>query len=124
MLTVTKKFEFSYSHNLPDYDGDCKNLHGHNSNVEVTFSSHGKIPVSYGGMVIDFKDISKQVKPIIMQLDHKHLNDIPGLEIPTAENITLWLVMKIQSETSLGPGLVKVRVSETNNSFAEWIRGN
>lgn len=119
MLTVTKKFNFSYAHRLPNYDGDCANMHGHNSEVEVEFTYSGLSPRAYVGMIVDFKTIKKVVGPIIDQLDHSMLNGIPGLEIPTAENIVQWLCKKILV-TELGPGLSRVRVSETPDSYAEW----
>ena len=37
----------------------------------------------------------KVMKPLIDSLDHKMLNDIPGLENPTSENLTKWLWDKI-----------------------------
>ncbi len=119
MLTVTKKFTFSYAHHLPEYDGDCANMHGHNSDVEVEFKKHKLMPPAYDGMVIDFKDIKKVVEPIIEKLDHSNLNDILDCN-PTAENIAVWIALQILNGTDLGPGLVRVQVSETNDSFATW----
>ena len=123
MLSVTKKFDFSYGHFLSNYDGDCSEQHGHNSEVEVEFGNILKSapPPSYPGMIIDFKDIKKIVGPIIDSLDHKNLNDLTAFTFmsPTAENITKHLVGTIQ-KTSIGPALIRVRVSETPDSFAEW----
>jgi len=118
MISVTKKFHFSYAHHLPNYSGDCKNLHGHNSDVEVEFSNNFHMPRAYDGMIIDFKDIKEYVKPIIDYLDHSYLNDLFSFN-PTAENIVQWIVEKIQ-ETPISSGLTRVRVSETNDSYAEW----
>ena len=116
MLTVTKKFSFCYAHFLPSYKGDCSKVHGHNSNVECAFTM---MPGAYNGMCVDFKDIKKIIAPIIEELDHSFLNDI--ITIPTAENIVLHLITKI-NKTLLGPYLARVRVSETDDSFAEWER--
>ncbi len=117
MLTVTKKFSFCYGHYLPEYDGDCCRLHGHNSNVEVEFRG---MPGEYDGMCVDFKRIKRIVKPIIDSLDHRFINDI--LEIPTAENIVLYFLENIR-KTELGSYLIRIRVSETDDSFAEWKLG-
>ena len=118
MITVTKQFNFCYAHFLPDYDGKCVNLHGHNSVVEMEFTCPGI--ETYPGMVVDFTTIKKEINPIIEQLDHKFLNkDLPEITPPTAENIVQWIVDHILS-TPLGPGLIRVRVSETPTSWTEW----
>lgn len=119
MITVTKKFSFCYAHHLPNYKGDCARLHGHNSNVEVEFKSTPQMPAAYDGMVVDFKDIKKVVQPIIDMLDHRDINVILSPGTPTAENIAEWIASEI-SYTSIGHGLVRVQVSETDDSFATW----
>jgi 6-pyruvoyltetrahydropterin/6-carboxytetrahydropterin synthase len=117
-VTVTKKFDFCYGHFLPGYSGDCKNQHGHNSTVEIEIGENQDHV--YNGMIIDFKEIKKQVGPIIAELDHTNLNDV--IEIPTAENICRHIARQIQARCSFGMALVRVRVSETADSFAEWRR--
>lgn len=119
MLTVTKKFSFCYAHHLPGYKGDCARLHGHNSNVEVEFKMTPEMPHVYDGMVIDFKDIKRRVQPIIDRLDHQDINDILHPNNPTAENIAKWIAAEIIC-TAIGDGLVRVQVSETDDSFATW----
>ena len=120
MITVTKKFSISYGHFLPGYSGDCAKQHGHNSEIEVEFTDSPKMPYAYPGMVVDFKDIKKIVGPIINKLDHENLNDLTPFfsKPPTAENMALYLAAEIK-KTTLGPGFVRVRVSETPDSFAE-----
>ncbi len=118
MITVTKKFEFSYGHHLPGYQGDCSKNHGHNSEVEIELASSLRKDESiYKGMICDFKDIKKGISPIIDELDHSYLNDL--MEIPTAEEICMYIVNEIQSAFP-DAKLVRVRVSETSDSFAEW----
>lgn len=121
MITVTKKFNISYGHFLPDYVGDCKEQHGHNSEIEVEFAGSPCMPAAYPGMVVDFKRIKEIVEPIVNSLDHKNLNTIKPFDTinPTAENIANHLAMRIK-ETILGVGLIRVRASETSDSYAEW----
>lgn len=116
MLTVTKKFSFCYGHYLPDYDGKCKHYHGHNSEVEVEVGEVESL--EYPGMIMDFSKIKKIVSPIIEMLDHRFLNDLI-FGPPTAENIVLFFVQELK-ETEIGPGLVRVRITETPTSWAEW----
>ncbi len=63
--------------------------------------------------VIDFGDIKELVEPIIKQLDHHYLNEIPGLENPTSENICKWLWKKIIPNL---PILTKIVVQESPTS--------
>lgn len=125
MLTVTKRFEFAYGHHLPGYDGLCKNSHGHNAivEVEVRRSKSKKAPKPYDGMIVDFKDLKQLVKSQLDFLDHQYLNDLPDFEKinPTAENMTEVLVGALDKAfTGRGIELVRLRVSETSDSWAEW----
>ena len=118
IITVTRKFSFSYAHHLPEYKGDCAKQHGHNSDVEVEFGYDPNMPPAYPGMIVDFKDISKHVNPIIDHLDHSNLNDL-FVSNPTVENICQGIANEIL-KTPIGPGLLRVQASETNGSFATW----
>jgi 6-pyruvoyltetrahydropterin/6-carboxytetrahydropterin synthase len=120
MLTITKKFSFCYGHRLPGYLGKCVNQHGHNSEVEVEVT--GKADGGYPSMVIDFGVLKTTMNTLIDKLDHKYLNDaLPeGYQPPTAENMTQWFADEIQKVLPNGVTLVRVRVSETPTSWAEW----
>ena len=52
-------------------------------------------------------------KPIYEQLDHYYLNDIPGLENPTSENIARWIWDKLKPAL---PQLSAVEIRETCTS--------
>jgi len=75
-LSVTKVFQWEMAHMLADYEGDCKNLHGHSYKMEVTASpifdaSVEKILCEQRGMVVDFKELKKIVQEcLIDKLDH------------------------------------------------------
>ena len=43
------------------------------------------------GWLIDYADITKAFQPIWEKLDHHYLNEVPGLENPTSENIAIWI---------------------------------
>lgn len=134
MFTVTKQFSFCYGHHLPGYDGRCKNQHGHNSVLEVEVS--GTLPhlPDKEGMIMDFSVLKRLVEQeIINELDHKNLNEIKhrnGLEhpeikhlhkvreMPTAENILRWIVAVLTRW--FGGHLIRVRLTETPTSWAEW----
>ncbi|HET6375770.1 MAG TPA: 6-carboxytetrahydropterin synthase, partial [Methylocella sp.] len=50
-------------------------------------------------------------------LDHNYLNDIEGLENPTAENIAIWIWDRVKVAL---PQLESVKVFETPDCWAEY----
>lgn len=133
-ITVTRKFEFCYGHYLPSYKGKCKNYHGHNSVLEVEIGNtyDGHLPSTpeerrdYPGMVIDFSKIKEIVQPIVEEVDHQFLNQTltASFQPPTAEVICMWFWTKINESIRFHPKyeLVRLRLSETPNSYAEIKR--
>ncbi len=108
-MDLYKEFRFEAAHRLPNVpDGHkCGRLHGHSFRVEI----HVDGPVDkHTGWVIDFAEIKAAFKPLLDQLDHYYLNDIPGLENPTSENIAIWIWRNLKPKLTL---LSKVIVSET-----------
>ena len=65
------------------------------------------------GWVIDYADIKKVAQPLIDQLDHYYLNDIKGLENPTAEVLARWVYDRLRKEL---PQLTQVIIAETCTS--------
>ena len=59
---------------------------------------------------MDYADITKAFKPIWEKLDHYYLNEIPGLENPTSENLAIWIWGKLKSRLPL---LTEIVVAET-----------
>ncbi len=140
-VRVTKEFNFEMAHALHGYDGLCKNVHGHSYKLFVTVS--GK-PISDTndvklGMVIDFGDLKRIVKPMIVdKYDHSfvinktapsqglkelspmfdriHYSDYQ----PTCENMVIDFANKIKSKLPKQVKLLSVKLYETATSFAEW----
>lgn len=88
---ISKRFTFDAAHqlacNVPDghrYAG----LHGHSFEVEVHVCGAAD-PAT--GWVMDFAALDAVIEPMRAMLDHGYLNEIPGLEVPTLENISRWL---------------------------------
>ncbi len=73
VVRVTKEFSFEMAHVLLNYDGPCRNVHGHSYRLFVTLSG---IPLDdqenpKNGMVLDFKDLKNIIrKEIINVFDH------------------------------------------------------
>ena len=108
-MVIYKQFSFDSAHllpNVPDWH-KCKNLHGHT--YLLTIYVEGSL-LEFEGWIIDFSDLKAIVNPIIKDLDHAYLNDIPGLENPTAEIIAIWLWDKIKPNL---PSLKRIELKET-----------
>ncbi|MGP8231171.1 MAG: 6-carboxytetrahydropterin synthase QueD [Methylovirgula sp.] len=115
-MKITQAFTFEAAHFLPKValTHRCRNLHGHSYRVELTLE--GPIDPETG-FVIDFFDIEKTFAPLHAQLDHHCLNEIAGLENPTAENIAVWIYEKIKPAL---PQLAAITVFETHDCYAEY----
>ena len=117
LCRIGKQYSFSAAHQLPCVpDGHpCKRLHGHNYIVELEV--RGEIAPKDGFCAnLDFMEVDKYMKPIIDQLDHHFLNEIPGLENPTAELIAAWILDKYSVKY-----LYSVKVWETPKCWAQVI---
>ena len=111
-MIIYKNFTFDSAHFLPNVpEGHkCKNMHGHT--YQLTVFIDGKI-IEPEGWVIDFAGLKIHIGPIINQLDHHCLNDLPELENPTSENLSVWLWNRIKL---LIPGLKRIELKETPTS--------
>lgn len=90
IVSLWKEFRFEAAHVLPHMPPGhkCGRLHGHSFHLEV----HLEGPVDNDtGMLLDYADIKQAFAPLESQLDHRYLNDLPGLENPTSENIVRWI---------------------------------
>lgn len=142
-IRITKEFNFETGHALFGYDGLCKNVHGHSYKLSVTVKgtpiddpTHVK-----NGMVIDFSDLKKIVKEeIVFPFDHATVlnTTTPHKELademenrgnkilrvnyqPTSEMMVIDFAHKIQARLPQQIRLVKLKLRETETSFAEWL---
>lgn len=72
-------FWFSAAHFLPALPEKhkCRSMHGHSFHIEV--------------VAPDAEDLVGRLEGVYPRLDHRALNEIPGLENPTSENLSRWL---------------------------------
>jgi len=62
------------------------------------------------GWLMDYADIKAAFQPIWERLDHRYLNEVPGLENPTSEVVAAWIWRELKPGLPL---LVEVVVAET-----------
>ena len=113
---ITKTFTFDAAHWLPHVpEGHkCGRLHGHT--YRITIGVEGEVDPR-SGWIVDFGDIKAAFRPLEKMMDHYCLNDIEGLENPTAENMARWVHERIRDAL---PQVADVTVQETPNTSAVY----
>ena len=115
-MDIFKTFTLESAHRLPHVPAGhkCARLHGHSFRVEIHVSG----PVDpQRGWVMDFADLKAAFAPLYAQLDHQYLNDVPGLENPTSENLARWIWQQLKPALPL---LSEVAVHETCTSGCRY----
>ncbi len=114
MVTIAKKFTFDAAHRLDlPTEHKCSRLHGHTYEVELRVRGE----LDRRGFVVDYEEIAAASANVLDQLDHRYLNDIPGLEQPSTEVLVRWIAERLRPEI---PGLVSVKVAESSTTWAEY----
>ena len=108
-MEIFKEFIIEAAHKLPHValGHKCGRLHGHSFRIEIHVI--GSVDEKLG-WVMDFADIKSAFRPIEEQIDHRYLNEIPGLENPTSEALAQWIWEKLKITL---PKLSKVVLRET-----------
>ena len=140
-VRLTKKFSFEMAHALHNYDGDCRNIHGHSYILEVCVIGKIKEEVSSptDGFLIDFGEIKTIVnESVIHKFDHALVlsNHTSGeitnllakqyekLEItnfnPTCENLIRSFACEISERLPVHIRLHHLKLHETKTAFCEW----
>ena len=141
-IRVTKEFGFEMAHALWNYDGLCKNIHGHSYKLFVTIIGE---PINdksspKNGMVIDFGDLKRIVnKEIVDKFDHtvvfskqaptKDFTTVQQMferiEIfdfqPTCELLVADFAERIKPQLPENIKLFSIKLYETATSYAEWF---
>jgi 6-pyruvoyltetrahydropterin/6-carboxytetrahydropterin synthase len=117
-IYLTVKVDFSAAHCILDYEGKCKNLHGHNYTIEVTVRP--KSELNDLNMVIDAAELKSIVKKVIEKYDHKNINDVLNNRNASVELLLIHIFNDIQKELSTkNVELYSVRAYETDDIWSE-----
>jgi queuosine biosynthesis protein QueD len=108
-MEIFKEFTVEAAHRLPNLPAThkCSRLHGHSFRIAVYLQG----PVdAHLGWVQDFADVKAAFRPLFDQIDHNYLNDVPGLDNPTSENLARWVWQQLKPTL---PALSRVEIRET-----------
>jgi 6-pyruvoyltetrahydropterin/6-carboxytetrahydropterin synthase len=141
-IRITREFTFEMAHVLQNYDGPCRNVHGHSYRLFVTISG---IPVNdtsnpKNGMVVDFSELKRIVMSRIVDIfDHAVVvssdydpekmqmmkntfgNTVVTDYQPTCENLVADFAERLRNELPKGVELHSLKLYETAKSYSEWF---
>ncbi|MDR7222970.1 6-carboxytetrahydropterin synthase [Aminobacter aminovorans] len=109
MIETYKEFTFEAAHQLQPYSG----LHGHSFQVSVHLVGD---PDPVFGWPANLYELEQQIEVVRMILDHKYLNEIEGLSVPSLENVARWIWDKLEPQF---PQLDRVAVRRGAQGQAE-----
>lgn len=111
-VELCREYRFEAAHQLPKVPAGhrCARLHGHSYKIEIFITGPTD---EESGWLIDFYDLDRAVQPVVDALDHRLLNELPGLDNPTCERLCGWLWQRLA--TAL-PQLSAITVWETIDS--------
>jgi 6-pyruvoyltetrahydropterin/6-carboxytetrahydropterin synthase len=113
--------EFAAAHHLRNFRGKCESLHGHNWKVEVVITGR---ELDESGVVLDFAELKAAAKEVLIELDHRYLNELPffATHNPSSENIARYLFERL-GERLNDPRVKVTRVSawESEDACATYL---
>ena len=141
IIKITKQFSFEMAHALRNYDGLCRNIHGHSYKMDITLAGqplHDENSPK-NGMVMDFGDLKRLVNEEIISLfDHalvlnaktdnkliellkQNFEKVVVVEFqPTTENLLNFIADKLKKRLPETVKLCRIRLRETDTSYADW----
>ncbi len=111
-LTIYHAFGFESARRLPKLPAShiCSRLHGNTFRLKVGVT--GPLRESEG-WIMDFAEVAAVVRPVLDEIDHCLLNEVPGLENPTTEMIAIWLWERISTRLQ---GLSEIELRENDTT--------
>jgi len=93
MTEMFCEFSFEAAHETPPYS----KLHGHSFFVRIVLKGPPDPVYGWSHNLYDVEPVLEEVRE---QLNHRYLNEIEGLEVPTLENLARWLWDRISARLS------------------------
>ncbi|MEL7108922.1 MAG: 6-carboxytetrahydropterin synthase [Pseudomonadota bacterium] len=104
VFEITKAVSFEAAHYMggkPE-GHPYRNVHGHSFQLEATVAGTVQPGAEW---VQDFSDLAAILAETADKLDHRLLNEVDGLEVPTLERIAVWAANDLKPRL---PGLKRV----------------
>ncbi len=116
MFELKAQMYFSAAHHLLNYDGACENQHGHNWLVEAYVKG---TELDKSNILVDYKEIKKNLKEVLDYLDHKDINELPEFKgiSPSSEILSKYIYEQMKKKI---PCTNKVSIWETPTSCASY----
>lgn len=117
MYEISIEDSFDAAHSLRDYNGSCRNLHGHTYKVIARFRYSQLDEI---GMALDFRKAKEALRSVLAHFDHTYINELPefSAQNPTAENVARVIYEKLKQKE---PQLFSVSVWETATSCVTYF---
>lgn len=139
MYTLHSEASFDSAHFLKDYQGKCRNIHGHRWKVKVEiYAENLQKQGNFRGMILDFGEIKQELKEITDYFDHAFIIEKHSLKNsllnvlleekfhiievdfrPTAENFAKFFYEHFAKK---GFPILKATVYETPNNCASYSK--
>jgi 6-pyruvoyltetrahydropterin/6-carboxytetrahydropterin synthase len=110
MIEISQEFGFDAAHYLGNGAAENRRLHGHSFYAEVTLRGQANPDT---GFLRDFGEVDRALKAIRETLDHRLLNEIEGLSVPTLENLARYIFMRAKQAL---PEVVRVKLRRPSYS--------
>lgn len=131
-LTRAVRFAAAHRYHRPEWSeernrevfGACSNAHGHGHNYVLEVMVAGT-PDPSTGFSVDLGALDRVLhEEVVARLDHQHLNHAldefaPGAQIPTTENLLLYLWARLAPRIP-GARLVRLRLREDVDLFVDY----
>lgn len=106
-MRIYKDFTFEAAHFLPTAPEGHPNqrLHGHSFRARVLVEGE---PDPETGLIVHLEELEAALVDVRDGLDHRLLNEVDGLKLPTLENICVWIWNRLDNRI---PGLAEIQVS-------------
>ena len=100
MTETFREFTVEAAHQTPPYSG----LHGHSFLIRIFLRGE---PDPRFGWSHNLYEVDPVVEAVRGDLNDRYLNDVPGLEVPSLENLARWIWHRMAPDL---PGLHRVTV--------------
>lgn len=117
-MDIYREFTFEAAHMIPQLPEwhCCGRLHGHTYRVDIWL--RGEIPAGRPWFK-DWGEIDEPIAKILELVDHRYLNEVGGLEVPSCENLAVWM-WKALVAFGGGGHLHKIKIYEGAKSGLEY----